>query len=352
MKQKIIAIIFIVLTVGLTSAFLIGKALKKQFYKNGFTRTFNSYYLLKPKEVITTQKTCFIAGINGDTCYFHTSDPTHLYYADATFSKLDTMNLPISDDIAAKLTSGFSININYPFADILAYNLSGIMRYQLINRQLQIIRTPNNYINAVPVSDSLFLLKCFDSTSMNLSFYLLNSYTQQYRLAYPSKSEGLASTGILLYDTAGRKGIYVHHYQNKLYTIDPSQYIDTLLSTGKSWHTIDTFSHYQISYVNAQKTQSTATLYKAKGGRVLINHLARIYNGKLYINSAVKADNETVSNFSKNSVMDIYDLVTGQYNGSFYIPAWQDKKLLDFNIAGNYLIATYPAAIIKYLLPG
>jgi hypothetical protein len=73
-----------------------------------------------------------------------------------------------------------------------------------------------------------------------------------------------------------------------------------------------------------------------------------VYNGKLFNTSMVMAGNETDEDFRKNTIVDIYDLTTGSYYASIYIPAYENEKMTSFKVIGNRIIAMYKSNIVLY----
>jgi hypothetical protein len=111
--------------------------------------------------------------------------------------------------------------------------------------------------------------------------------------------------------------------------------------------TIDTFSEYQLKGKRLAGSKNKSFFTQAKPPR-FVNYACCAYNGILYVNSRIKADNETENDFDKNSVIDLYAIQNGSYKGSFYVPKPEQKKIQSFVVTDSLIIATYTSAIISY----
>ena len=60
------------------------------------------------------------------------------------------------------------------------------------------------------------------------------------------------------------------------------------------------------------------------------------------------AKNEDEKKFENSSVIDTYNLRDGQYQFSFYLPKHNEKKMREFKVSGDMLIALYDHYVLKY----
>jgi len=74
-----------------------------------------------------------------------------------------------------------------------------------------------------------------------------------------------------------------------------------------------------------------------------------IHNNKLFISSFVRTSNQSAGEFENNLTIDVYDVATGTYLFTFYIPNFKEKKATDFAISnGKLLYAVYNSQIVVY----
>jgi hypothetical protein len=337
--------IFIALFITIAALFLIFAIVStsRQQYevKHGFTRTFRNGVQLQLVKSIAVERPLYIAGLSNGHIYFHTSDPHKIFYADTALNSVQTISLAIDTAIGPYLANGFSTSVRYPDAFIFAYNIATILRYNLQDGKQAVIPTPGNYNNAVQISDSAVILKYFTGDSTDQSFCKLNIFTGQVN-KNTQFTEDLSSGGMLLYNEQNTFCYYVHNYNNRITVFD------TAINSRRTAHTIDTFTKSQIQYLSRNKTDSDDMLYKPKGGRMLINYLSQLYEGRLYVNSVVKADNETVLTNKKETTIDIYNANMDKYLESFYLPVPHKQHLKSFRIFNRKILATYTNHIALY----
>lgn len=311
--------------------------------KHGFDRIFRSGRLQLVSQ-IPAATPMYVAGTHDDILYFHTDAPSVLVYTDTTLKTLRTLSLAIDTAVGRYLANGFSTSVRYPEAFVFAYNMSAILVYNLESGKQAIIPAPSNYNSAVQIPDSTFILKYFTGDSTDQSFCKLNIFTKQVTKTDLLK-EDLSSGGMLLYNEQNRYCYYIHHYNNRI-TI-----FDTAFLLIRSAHTIDTFTQNQVQYLSRNKTGSKDMLYKPAGSRMLINYLSQLHEGRLYINSLVKADNESLLTDKPETVIDVYNANTDNYIESFYLPVPHQQYLKSFRIFDNKILATYTNHIALYEFP-
>jgi hypothetical protein len=309
--------------------------------KHGFNRTFRPGVQLQLVKSINVESPLYIAGLSNGNIYFHTSDPHKIVYTDTSLNSVQTISLAIDTAISPYLANGFSTSVRYPDVFIFAYNIAAILTYNLQNGKQAEIPAPGNYNNAVQISDSAFVLKYFTGDSTDQSFCKLNIFTGQV-IKNTQLTEDLSSGGILLYNEQNACCYYVHNYNNRVTVFD------TAFNSGRVAHTIDTFTKSQIQYLSRNKTGSDDMLYKPKGDRMLINYLSQLHEGRLYVNSVIKADNETLLTNKPETAIDIYNANMDKYLESFYLPLPHKQHLKSFRIFNRKILATYTNYIALY----
>ncbi|PSL31936.1 hypothetical protein [Chitinophaga ginsengisoli] len=337
-----ISIVLLTTLVVLGFMFIIVHASRQPYEKkHGFNRLFLPEIKLRLIKKMPVQHPLYIAGADNETLYFHTEDPRIIAYTDAGFNAIKTISLSISDTICKHLINAFSTHIGYPDAFIFAYNMAAILCYNLQTGEHTVISTPSNYNNAVQVSDSVFILKYFTGDSTDQSFCKLNIHTKQLTKTN-LLTEDLTSSGTLLYSNKNASCYYIHQYNNRI-TI-----FDTAFHSIRSAYTIDTFTQSQIQYLSKNKTGSSDILYKSSGTRMLINYLSQLYEDRLYVNSLIKADNETLLTDQSETVIDVYSTNMDKYLESFYIPVPSKQHLKSFYIFNGKILATYTNHLALY----
>ncbi|MBW8683738.1 hypothetical protein [Chitinophaga rhizophila] len=173
----------------------------------------------------------------------------------------------------------------------------------------------------------------------------MNTNTGAIKAANLLTESNLSGSGTLLYDLRHLTLAFVHHFSNSI-TI-----FDTAFCLLPTVHTIDTFTRYRANYLAHNQSAGNSILYKPGGNWMMINYLSQVYEGKIYVNSLVKADNETLIKNKHNTVIDVYDLLSGNYIESFYIPLRNGEALNSFNVSGKRLIVTDLTSVSIYQMP-
>ena len=79
-----------------------------------------------------------------------------------------------------------------------------------------------------------------------------------------------------------------------------------------------------------------------------MNDLGAVAEGKLFLQSMLKADNELPLDFAENTVIDAYSVTNGNYVASFYIPPYKGHKPNQFNVINKKLYAIYGNTVVVY----
>ena len=138
--------------------------------------------------------------------------------------------------------------------------------------------------------------------------------------------------GILLKDARHSRIIYLYNYRNQFIVMDSAM---DLIYKGR---TIDTVSQVHLRLGSADHGEAI----KMATPPPTVNQSACIANGYLFVHSTQRADNEQVDLEKDASVIDVYDVRSGDYRLSFYIPTYKNEKIQQILVSNNLLAAMYP----------
>ncbi|MFB2118724.1 hypothetical protein [Parapedobacter sp. 2B3] len=305
--------------------------------KNGFSRKFS--VTITPLRVATMDiKNPRIAGISADDCFLYTIDQPDISVFDKRLEKSSFLRVPLT-----KSTLKLRVFVDFPkiyisnskSSDfyIYDYNTEEKISYSLKYRTGEYSVLPNKtivgvYLNASEMGTyreiGIFDLKT-DSFYMNKKGGLSKVY-----------DGGFYQDGMLHYDVFNDLIVYIFRFRNKVLAFDSA------LNISFSFSTIDTFSTTQLKILK-ERNKSDNKLWNytlAKPPRS-VNNKSCVADGYAFVCSYVKADNENLSAFDKNSVVDVYRIIDGEYAGSFYIPHHEGKPLSDFIVTDNKLLVVY-----------
>ncbi|MDX6187816.1 hypothetical protein SGQ83_00500 [Flavobacterium sp. Fl-318] len=146
--------------------------------------------------------------------------------------------------------------------------------------------------------------------------------------------------GTLHYDKDIQKLVYVYLYRNQFIVAD------SLLNLSYRGKTIDTVSKAQIKVTTVASRQEM----KFSAPPVIVNKTSAVYKNLLFVNSALLGKYEPAEMWKDASVIDIYDLNTNSYKGSFYIYHIKNEKLKNFFILGNNFYGFIGPYLVHYKL--
>lgn len=351
-RKIVISLISVFLLCTLTLLIIIRWSNKPNVVRNGFARQIliSDPQQLHKSDIATPLYQ--LAGSSGNKLFFYGIDPRLIFITDTNLKIIDTIRaaLPLSP----KTSRAFEIIIDSAHLDFYAKNLAEIARYDLndLTKISQVVQIQSPILTRiVPISPEKIALRAFDSSQRFQVFKIANRTNGEILKATPvrdtlAQDGGFASDGLIKYDELSNRIIYMNFYNNEFICMDTS------LNIVYEGHTIDTFSNTNVAVRNS------AALRKEGRGSIMpsvplkvINKECDVSDGKLYIMSRLKADNENTADFDQNSNIDIYDIATGSYRGSFYIPNANGKKARSFRVFNNYIVALYGESVIKYSLP-
>lgn len=146
------------------------------------------------------------------------------------------------------------------------------------------------------------------------------------------QNENLFSTdGALIKDQKSNRIFYSYYYRNEFVCLDSNLHI---LYKAKSIDTVSR-SHLLVARI---KDRHEITL--AEPPRFVKEQIAA--NDKyLFVHSVLKADNETEQTFQLLNAIDVYDSHSGKYVQTIYIMNFNQEKMKEFAVYGQYLVALY-----------
>ena len=118
--------------------------------------------------------------------------------------------------------------------------------------------------------------------------------------------------------------LYLYVYRNEYFVMDTS------LRRLATRHTIDTTTRAKVNIATVESTKKTFAAPPP-----IVNRQADLSGDFLFVNSSLQADNEHYDEAQHASVVDVYDLNSGRYVLSFYVPEYDGKKFRHFRVLGN-----------------
>lgn len=315
--------------------------------ENGFSRTFEN--VLKkdtPPTLALGYKGYYFAGNTNQGIYLS------FYQAPAHILKLNlalndtlhhNLNLNIPRDIVFNISSS-TTTVDLPFVYLADGTTGSVLKTDFKNVSQKNIMLPDSYFTSfLPITENRFLLRNYDPTIKQnvLELKGQNPDTESPKYILEKQIDGIFCTdGMLLFSKDSRLILYVYYYRNQYLIFDQE------LKLLYERNTIDTISQAQLKVASLpNRNQQTLS-----GPSKVVNRKSCISNGKLYINSALKADNESAFDYAGNSVVDVYDLTNGDYSYSFYVPKYQGETFDDFQVVNDTLVALFEDTLLSFPL--
>ncbi len=276
------------------------------------------------------------------------SDRYNFYQIHYRDKRLDTIKIPYSSKFHLNTLNIYKDNqgTNYysgnPYGQISVFNGQSAKCYKINGLQFDFIQaiSPNSVIVRSRYNYGKELNRSL--TKLNLSYD--SKIDRQFH--FPAIKDGLfGNDGMLLYDKKNAKILYLYFYRGEILSLD------TNLNFVYKAKTIDTVKVANIKTVTIKvKMKNGDTIKRIIQTKppVLVSTYLTTNRDKIYTISNLKADNESRSEFSSNTVVDVYNITTGLYLHSFYIPEYNGEKTTSFQIIGQKLLAIDKIYLVTY----
>lgn len=206
----------------------------------------------------------------------------------------------------------------------------------------QDVKTPF-FTTGLPLTPNSFLLRALNNQHQNILVKLdvpKKSLAVKPDILKKQVDGFFCTDGIFIKAPHSNNVFYIYYYRNQFIATDTNL---SVLYTGK---TIDTVAHAKIKLGRiASDNQLTIA-----NPPVYVNKKASANERYLFINSALKADNETIEMHEGAAAIDVYDLNNGKYKFSFYLASINVAKMTDFAVCGQTLYALFGTSLYKYKL--
>ncbi len=224
-------------------------------------------------------------------------------------------------------------------------NRQYLISYNLQTNRVTYIKMPGMLISRIGIIDTNhFVFRQFrQAPYKDLLFSIYDPQTGQYKYSTnisPLLNDGgIATDGMLLYDDTNRLCCYTYFYNNEIVCFD------TAFNIQKK---ITTIGRNETKNVHVVEIGSKNNIYLAYDRPLIAqNKFCCINGGKCFILSTQKATNDPKGIFNKTYPLDVYQIKTAQYIGTFYIPK-EYGDLGNFLVVGNTLVVFYPPHRISY----
>ncbi len=285
----------------------------------------------------------YFSGKNENSIFLgHYEAAAHLLQYNFVEDTIFQLNFEVSLDKYTDLQpNGFQTQVIFPYFYLIQNASNSIIQLDLNNRKEQksvYKEIKQSFDQALIIDSSKIVVRTYDQNASQNILELDSNSVKKIQTYTPEKQfDGLFGIDGQLIQNKD-KVIYLFYYRNEFLVFNK------LLQLQYKGSTIDPLSHsnLEFEFINEgrQKTFSKPP--------TRINKSAFIDKYYLYVISPRKADNETFTKFSNSWVVDQYNLKSGQYIHSFYIPEYQNERAIDINILNNKIFALYNDQLIIF----
>ncbi len=222
--------------------------------------------------------------------------------------------------------------------------------YRFLGNRGLIIRNPTGdslhtppFTRGVSISPASFILRGPDPSSKDQVFMKVQGkkVTYEQGISEVHNDAGISTDGTLNFDAQTGLLAYTYFSRNRILCFD------TNLMHAFTMHTIDTEATYRPLTIALNGGKSITNDKPMR----FVNRYTCTNEGKLYVHSSLKADNEKEEVWSKNAAIDVYDLSGRTYQGSFYLPRLNGEKMKRFRVDHDRIFVGYDDYTAIYSLP-
>ncbi|SFD99830.1 hypothetical protein SAMN05518672_10490 [Chitinophaga sp. CF118] len=258
---------------------------------------------------------------------------THLHQTDSFFTN---RILPLS--IVTRLEIDTNTNTFYLFDDIG----KKITSYQSGTGKLDSIIYPDTTTarSFKDIYETAFLITNYDTTKKvtQLKLRNFNAPVQDSTLyEFPRFEDGgLSADGFYIRNMPSRNHFYIPFYNSGIIKYDEQHNKIQVI------HTID---HTPPSNIAVP----TGNIYTRSSKSIVVNSTATSDQEHLYILSYVLSK-DVLSSGYRGPAIDVYNIMSGKYEGSFRLPGYQNSPVLQLAKCSDTLIAAYEKNILLFKL--
>lgn len=290
----------------------------------------------------------YIAGYDKENIFFgNSTGPFHLLMTNALLTDSQHVMLKIIDLDSVIQPRRFRLSVDSPYFFLSHGTLPIILKGNISSWEAKPVDKGNTgyFVESVPISSSSFAFR-----SYNLQTKGNELAKQAFNAPFEFKSDLLQKQmdGVFCVDGKSHYNkslnifIYLYYYRNEFILADSN------LNLINRMHTIDTFSHVMVKVAQIETKNKNVNESMLSSPPTRTNGRSCTYGQYLFIQSPLLAKNESTQDFIEGSIIDVYNLKTGGYVSSFYLPNYKNQQPTDFQVMENHLVAIYSQFLVLY----
>ena len=298
-------------------------------HRNSFVRRFDQHAKPEDKKMNLKVNSYYFAGkANGQIYLGNSTAPLVMTTVDTSLTKSIVNH--ISLDIMGFGYQSIQVRVLAPYFFVFDGTVPCIFRGKTADWKAVLLKGKvNRFTLAEPLDATTLAVRITSPASASniLGIYTLTDSLklQVNQELLKKQKDGIFDTDGMLLITDKEKLNYVYYYRNEYLTINK------LLQLKKTGRTIDTVTQAKIKVANiANETTMAAP-------PLVINKFSATYKNLLFINSERIGKYEDRNMLKHASMIDIYDLNSGNYISSMYLYKVDNQTISSFMVYGNHL---------------
>ncbi|MFC4218969.1 hypothetical protein [Flagellimonas marina] len=312
---------------------------------NAFTRRYPHPPIVKVYDLDLGYSSYYIAGLAKNTLYLgNTTAPLHM--VGVNLSTRDTQHIRLRPERTDLPFRSVRVKMAPPHFFIMDGTVSCIFRGVIGKWNADIWMEDRIFFtHALPIDSNRLFIKTISGRTNEAVLGLIKKQDDITLELNPDLLEKQIDgqfdvDGIMAISEDMRTLAHVYFYRNEYMVFDQSL---QLLQGGQ---TIDTINRAQISVA----TTNAHGQVKMDAPPLFVNNLAALYNNLLLIASPRLGKYEKQRVLDEATIIDVYDWRKETYEFSFHIFNIRDKKVREFNLYGDHLVALIDHTLSVYQL--
>lgn len=310
---------------------------------NGFHREFSSTEAVLESTLHLKYDGYYLVGNTENHIYIgNISVPSYILSTgiNATDTQSISVKIPTTEKWAWKSAR---MSVDSPFVYITEGITPKLFIGNLTDKEMVPFMKRSSYfthsLNISPTSFAVRSVTAKTRENILMKISLDSPFLEKNPEALQKQVDGLFCTdGWLKYDKQTGGIVYLYAYRNEYIALD------TNLNIQFRANTIDTNTTAKITIANTTDKGN----YIFSSPPTFVNAGCDIYEGRLYILSALRADNEKKTSFRKNNTIDVYSIKQKKYLGSIYIPRYNGQSIREFIVLNRRIVALYEHYLCIY----
>ncbi|MEH6705849.1 MauE/DoxX family redox-associated membrane protein [Galbibacter orientalis] len=344
--RKVCLILLLLSTFAVGTVIVLYITSEKTIHKhNPFVRRYPHFPAVKVKQLDLEYNSYYFAGVDDENIYLGNSTaPFHMTILDSSLTHQKEVQIKL--DSTDFEFSAIQVRVQPPYFYLADGNTSSVFRGEIAGWEASFVKKVPIYFSRIAPIDSItiaFRMILQKTKTNTLGLMYLESKKPIYYTENLIKKQldGVFDTeGDLHYNKDLERLVYVYRYHNTFFTADRALYADVF------GNTIDTISQPQLDIVYLKNKKS----YKLGSPPLVVNKTSATYGNLLFVNSTLAGKYEPLAMLQKASVIDVYDLITGDYLLSFYGYDIGHHKIRSFRVFKNRMYVLIDHWIVSYRL--